>query len=861
MVRKLKRYNRLKGLVGAILEYMEAPSPDKYEAIKGLGYKDVIIKMYTKAISVYLNYNDKYKGVTESLFDLVDELRKPNVTYNTASVKPPRTVDRQELKRVASTELERVIPIMYKHKNEGSKRVLELCKPSTYKDRTLTVYLQGVRYYCKYRRPYFKHNSAIPSIIDKIEAEEGVSEPVYKKQIKNEKPKVSALVKYLLEHVDEDYRSCLSYAVNELGYSFLTARNYIYLFRKYLQYGTKMKCKNNNYIAFYHYIEQYAKDYKLPIKEETLDDKRYDYLYKLTQMYLNNEPLDKLSATELQNIDSIRLYCDKGLKTLRLTKEDYRDLNKILKELKKETMSTSRQDTKHDMCLIYFKSFIECVTEGNNYADSIKKISSKYIVTEITVRRYLSMIIPYMLYGRVTKGMSAESIDYLNKHNTYKVRQVLEESYCSTPVDTNRDKYITLLMRIARKREGEKQVIRDFKVSSGLYRRDLKAVRDYVQKGTKDKRLCTRDHEVIRQVFNNIVPIVIPLIRRGLRVSPVNKIRQAIKMPCKVSKGYVKATEYYIKNNKWSSSNDLPPIEWKQCVEAYFAKYMSESILKEKIVESIRLLLDKPIEEICSYINIVYGVDKDTINLLYEEYKKIRDLLSEDKVEEVNISSPLDKEWIGLMQKEILKDITSNEIEEVANRVSTEVSNKEGNLDMIKKRPRSYGKPLTYEKYKEIAEMMKEIILKDEVPLDRAYFMEKYNLTYSQVRKLYSSLRSYIKKHSIVSYRVAKAWIRAIKEVVEFSSPQEKLKNVQTKNEIAEQEPTYNVEQELTHNVEEDTTDIKAGVIWNGSCSLLDNREQAIGFQKALKAFNVTDSRICRITIEDSYDYEAIDEE
>ena len=87
-------------------------------------------------------------------------------------------------------------------------------------------------------------------------------------------------------------------------------------------------------------------------------------------------------------------------------------------------------------------------------------------------------------------------------------------------------------------------------------------------------------------------------------------------------------------------------------------------------------------------------------------------MLSEDKIEEANISSPLDKEWIGLMQKEILKDITSNEIEEVANRVSTEVINKEGNLDMIKKRPRSYGKPLTYEKYKEIAEMMKEIILK-----------------------------------------------------------------------------------------------------------------------------------------------------
>ena len=417
MVRKLKRYNRLKGLVGAILEYMEAPSPDKYEAIEGLGYKDVVIKMYTKAISVYLNYNDKYKGVTESLFNLVDELRKPNVTYNTTSVKPPRTVDRQELKRVVSTELERVIPIMYKHKNEGSKKLLE------------------------------------------------------------------------------------------------------------------------NYTAFYHYMEQYAKDYKLPVREETLDNKRYKYLYKLTRMYMNNEPLDKLKATEFQDLSIISLYCEKGLKTLRLTRKDYRDIDKIIKELK------------------------------------------------------------------------------------------------------------------------------------------------------------------------------------------------------------------------------------------------------------------------------------------------------------------------------------NNKIEKAPDRVPTEVINNEGNLSMIKKRSKSYGKPLTYEKYKEIAEMMKEIILKDEVPLDKAYFMDRYNLTYSQVRKLYSSLRSYMKKHSIVSYRVAKAWIRAIKEVVKFPSPQEKLKNVQTKNKIAEQEPTCNVEQEPTCNVEEDTTDIKAGVIWNGSCSLLDNREQAIGFQKALRVFNVTNSRICRITIEDSYDYEAIDEE
>lgn len=845
----------MKGLVGAILEYMEAPSSDKYEAIKALGYKDVTIKMYIRTISIYLNSKDKRKGTTESIFNLVDELRKPNATY-TAPMKTLRNRDRHELKRLVPAELERVIPIMCKHINEGAKEVVELCKPSIYKDGTLLKYLQGVRYYCKYRRSYYKNNSAIPSIIDKIEANEGAIKLEYKEQIRNKESRVSLLVKYLLEHINEDYRSCLSYIVNELGYSLTTAKTYMTLFRKYILYGIKVKYGKSSYIDFYNYIEQYAKDYNVQVKEESLAFKRYNYLYRLAQMYLNNEPLDKLSTTELRDIGSISLYCDKGIKTLIFTKEDYRDLNQIIKDLKKDTMSTSRQDTKPDMCLKYFRSFIECVTEGINYVDSIKKISNKYIVTENTVRRYLNMVISYMLYGRVTKGVSVKAIDYLNKHNTYKVRQVLEESYCSTPVDTNRDKYITLLMRTTRKRQGEEQAIWDFKVGSGLYRKDLRAVREYIQKGTKDKRLCTRDYEVIRQVFKDIVPTVIPLISRGLRVSPINKIRQATKMPYGVSEGYIKATEYYIKNNKWSNSNELPPIEWKQCVEAYFAKYMSEPILREKTVESVRLLIDKPIEEVCSYINAIYGIDKDTVSLLYEEYKRVHALLSEDKVEEANIDSSLSKEWIDLIQREVLKDITSNEIKKVTNRVALEINNKEGNLSMAKKRPESWGKPLTYEKYKEIAEMMKEIILNDEGLLDKGYFMKEYNLTYSQVRKLYSSLRCYMKKHSTASYRVAKAWNKAIKEVVKLPSLSESVKEVkdtQMKNEIAEQE--------FTCNGEGDTEGVKAGVIWNGFCSLLDNREQAIGFQKALKAFNVTDSHICKVTMEGSYDYEAIDEE
>ena len=522
MVRKLKRYNRLKGLVGAILEYMEAPSSDKYEAIKALGYKDITIKMYIRTISIYLNSKDKRKGVTESLFNLVDELRKSNTTY-IAPVKTLRTVDRHELKRLVPPELERVIPIMYKYKNEGSKKVLELCEPSTYKDSTLLKYLQGVRYYCKYRRDYYKNNSAISSIIDKIEAKGGLTESKYEK-LKNKEPRVSLLIKYLLAHTNEDYRSCLSYAVNELGYSLTTAKVYVMLFRKYIQYGIVSEYKGNRYVLFYKYVKQYAKDYNVQVKEEPFANKRYNYLYRLTQMYLNNVPLDKLSTTEVQDIGSIILYCDKGFRTLILAKEDYRDLNKIIRELKKEAMSTSR----------------------------------------------------------------------------------------------------------------------------------------------------------------------IPL----------------------------------------------------------------------------------------------------------------------------------------------------------------EVNNKEGNLSMTKKRSESWGKPLTYEKYKEIAEMMKEIILNDEGPLDKEYFMKEYNLTYSQVRKLYSSLRCYMNKHSTASYRVAKAWNKAIKEVVNLSESVKEVKSEQTKNEIAEQEPTC-----------ADTLNIKAGVIWNGFCSLLDNREQAIGFQKALKAFNVTNSHICRVTMEDPYNYEAIDEE
>lgn len=625
MVRKLKRYNRLKGLVGAILEYMEAPSPGKYEAIKALGYKDVTIKMYVRVINHYLASNNRSKGTTESLFNLVDKLKKPNVKYVTFK-RSFRTVDRHELNRLVPAELERVIPIMCKHINEGAKEVVELCKPSTYKDSTLLKYLQRVRNYCKYRRSYHRNNSAIPSIIDKIEAKEGVIKLEYSGIIKSKNSASNIIAKYLLEHINEDYRSCLDYIVNILGYSLVIAKNYLYMFRKYIQSGTKV---NNGYKSFYNYLEEYIKDYQIPIpiEEEDLDDKRYNYLKRLAQMYLNNEPLDKLSTTESQDIGSISLYWDKGAKTPIFTKEDYRDLNKIIKEETRETEEikcTNKQDNEFDNYIACIKNFIWfIVVEGNNYADSVNKLINQNMFSSGVIRKSLDMIISYVLHGYVTEDMSVEVIDYLDKHNTYKVRQVLKESYCNTPVSTNR--------------------------------------------------------------------------------------------------------------------------------------------------------------------------------------------------------------------------------------VVTEVNNKEGNLSMAKKRPESWGKPLTYEKYKEIAEMMKEIILNDEGPLDKGYFMKEYNLTYSQVRKLYSSLRCYMKKHSAASYRVAKAWNKAIKEVVKLPSLSESVKEVkdtQMKNEIAEQEPTC-----------ADTLNIKAGVIWNGFCSLLDNREQAIGFQKALKAFNVTNSHICRVTMEDPYNYEAIDEE
>ena len=524
MVRKLKRYNRLKGLVGAILEYMEAPSPDKYEAIKGFGYKDVIIKMYTKAISVYLNYNDKYKGVTESLFDLVDELRKPNVTYNTASVKPPRTVDRQELKRVASTELERVIPIMYKYQNEGANKILELCKPSIYKDSTIVRYIQGVRYYCKYRRSYHKCNSAIASIIDKIEANGDVVKPKYKEEIKNRESSPTIIAKYLLEHANEDYRSWLDYIVNTLGYSLSVAKNYVYMFRKYIQSGTKV---NSGYRSFYDYIEEHIKDYQIPVKEEDLNDKRYNYLKRLVTSYMNDNDLRLSLYSEKMDMSAISLYISKGIMSPILTEDDYIDIN-IIK---------------------------------------------------------------------------------------YKIMKGKEE--------------------MKTKVEG---------------------------KGKKKTR------------------------RR----------------------------------------------------------------------------------------------------MDYSQYKEIAEFIK-DNYENIN---------------------------------------------------------------------SKVIANSCPVPL---------NLR--EAKSLLSSLNCFLNKDTWGSYRVSRNWKNAVKDTFKVEVTDKEV--VDETNIKAEQESTYhdntdidvNQKQEPTCNVEEDTTDIKAGVIWNGSCSLLDNREQAIGFQKALKAFNVTDSRICRITIEDSYDYEAIGEE
>ena len=536
MVRKLKRYNRLKGLVGVILEYMKAPSPDKYEAIKGLGYKDVTIKMYIRTISIYLNSKDKRKGTPQSLFDIVDELRKPNTAYITP-VKTRRTVDRHELKRVVSTELERIVPIMYEYQNEGADKILELCKPSIYKDSTIVRYIQGVRYYCKYRRSYHKCNSAIASIIDKIEANGDVVKPKYKEEIKNREPLPTIIAKYLLEHVNEDYRSCLDYVVNTLGYSLSVAKNYMYMFRKYIQSGTKV---NKGYRSFYNYIEEHIKDYQIPVKEESPDEKRYNYLKRLVTSYINDNDLRLSSYNEKMDMSAISLYISKGIMSPILTEDDYIDINaikyKIMKgkeEMKTKVEEKEKKKTRRRMGYLQFKEIAEFIK------DNYENINSKVVVNS-----------------------------------------------CPLPLNLREAKSL------------------------------LSSLNHFLNKGTWGS--------------------------------------------------------YRVSHN------------WKNAV-------------------------------------------KDTF-----------------KVEVT------DKE-VAELAGEMVAD------KEVADETNVKVE--------------------------------QEPICHDSIDID------------------------------------------------------------------------VNQEQESTHNVEGDTAGIKAGVIWNGFCSLLDNREQAIGFQKALKAFNVTDSRICRVTVEGSYDYEAIDEE
>lgn len=408
MVRKLKRYNRLKGLVGAILEYMEAPSPDKYEVIKGLGYKDVTIKMYIRTISIYLNSKDKRKGTPQSLFDIVDELRKPNIAYIT-SVRTFRTVDRHELKRVVSTELERIVPIMYKYQNEGANKILELCKPSIYKDSTIVRYIQGVRYYCKYRRSYHKCNSAIASIIDKIEANGDVVKPKYKEEIKNRESSPTIIAKYLLEHANEDYRSWLDYVVNTLGYSLSVAKNYMYMFRKYIQSGTKV---SKGYRSFYNYIEEHIKDYQIPVKEEDLNDKRYNYLKRLVTSYMNDNDLRLSLYSEKMDMSAISLYISKGIMSPILTEDDYIDINaikyKIMKgkeemktkeEMKAKVEEKEKKKTRRRMGYLQFKEIAEFIK------DNYENINSKVIVNSC----------PVPLNLREAKSLLSSLNHFLNK--------------------------------------------------------------------------------------------------------------------------------------------------------------------------------------------------------------------------------------------------------------------------------------------------------------------------------------------------------------------------------------------------------------------------------------------------------------
>lgn len=254
------RRKKFVSLLKSICKYIQTPNKHTFNKLKETGYKDSVIKMYTKACVRYLRDNEETKGLTPSFFSELSKINnKKNVSIKEDSISNiKRRNSKAKCYCKANTEkLYNTIEYLYLHRWERTEEVLKNAPIKDYTNRTLIMYLQAIRSYCKSGvNSYFTVSTKVFDIIKDLkdkykDSDKDLSfiakkENIIRKEILPYKQIALAFVNYSEDHVKEIFRNNF-----KLKYS-----TYLKLHSAYLKYRESKKVLKSINPRFYLHIDE-----------------------------------------------------------------------------------------------------------------------------------------------------------------------------------------------------------------------------------------------------------------------------------------------------------------------------------------------------------------------------------------------------------------------------------------------------------------------------------------------------------------------------------------------------------------------------------------------------------------------------
>jgi len=254
------RRKKLVSLLKSICKYIQTPNKRTFNKLKENGYKDSVIKMYTKACVRYLRDNKETKGLTSSFFLELSKINnKKNISIkenNISSIKR-RKVKAKYYCKANAEKLYRTIEYLYLHRWERTEEVLKNAPIKDYMNNTLIMYLQAIRSYCKTGvNNYFTVSTKVFDIIEELkdkykDSDKDISfitkkENIIRKEILPYKRIAYVLINHSEDDAKEIFRDNL-----KLKYS-----TYLRLRSAYLKYRESKKVLKSINPRFYLHIDE-----------------------------------------------------------------------------------------------------------------------------------------------------------------------------------------------------------------------------------------------------------------------------------------------------------------------------------------------------------------------------------------------------------------------------------------------------------------------------------------------------------------------------------------------------------------------------------------------------------------------------